>query len=40
MKIKYPVIALIGSEEFESEFHKAAKELTLRGYIVLAPNAF
>ena len=40
MKIKYPVIALIGSEEFESEFHKAAKELTLRGYIVLASNAF
>lgn len=40
MKRKYPVIALIGSEEFESEFHKVAKELTLRGYIVLTSNAF
>ena len=40
MKIRYPIIALIGSEEFESEFQKVSKELTLRGYIVLAPNAF
>lgn len=40
MKIRYPIIALIGSEDFESEFQKVSKELTLRGYIVLAPNAF
>lgn len=40
MKIRYPIIALIGSEVFESEFQKVSKELTLRGYIVLAPNAF
>lgn len=40
MKIRYPIIALIGSDDFESEFQKVSKELTLRGYIVLAPNAF
>ena len=40
MKIRYPIIALIGSDDFESEFKKVSKELTLRGYIVLASNAF
>lgn len=40
MKRKYPIIALIGSDDFESEFQKVSKELTLRGYIVLTPNAF
>lgn len=40
MKIRYPIIALIGSEDFESEFQKVSKELTLRGYIVLSPSAF
>ena len=37
---KYPIITLCGSTRFKSEFEKAQKELTLKGYIVISVGLF
>ena len=37
---KYKVITLCGSTRFKDEFLKAAKELTLKGWIVLSVGVF
>lgn len=36
----YPIITLCGSTRFKDEFLIAAKEFTLKGWIVLSPNVF
>ena len=40
MDKKYPVIALIGNLEVKDEVEDVEEDLTLRGYIVLAPFIF
>lgn len=37
---KCPIITLCGSTRFKSEFEKAQKELTLKGYIVISVGLF
>ena len=34
------IICLCGSTKFKAEFEKANRQLTLKGYIVLAPGVF
>ena len=40
MKKQYPVITLCGSTKCKDTFIKIQKELTLKGYIVIAPSLF
>lgn len=36
----YPVVTMIGSTKFKDEFERVAKELELKGYIVIKPHTF
>lgn len=40
MEKEYPVVTLCGSTKFKDAFVRMQKELTLKGYIVIAPSLF